>query len=128
MQNNTLPTATNSTTAPVPKRPRTGAIATKKPRQPPPAASTATARISEQDLFIIHCRDNLVPGATGTKDWDAVTTEFHARFAAVLKKPLKYNTLQKRYGTARKVYVRENPVSEDGDEGGEENGEDRDED
>ncbi|KAI4655403.1 hypothetical protein J4E93_000115 [Alternaria ventricosa] len=65
--------------------------------------------ISEQDLFILHCRDNLVPGATGPKDWHVLAEEFNARFDHELKKPLAYNTLSKRCGAARKLFLKNNP-------------------
>jgi hypothetical protein len=113
------------------KRPRISQpLATKAPRKAAPsgkskiaeAASTATSSllqtrpwlqrpqpISSQDLFILHCRDNLVSGATGPKDWHVLTEEFNARFKDDLKKPLAYNTLSKRCGAARKKFLANNP-------------------
>ncbi|KAI4959852.1 hypothetical protein J4E86_003577 [Alternaria arbusti] len=117
----------NDGLASTPKRPRVAA--TKEPRrQPPNVASNRDAKttsapsllqtrpwltraqpISEQDLFILHCRDNLVPGATGPKDWHVLAEEFNARFDHELKKPLAYNTLSKRCGAARKLFLKNNP-------------------
>ncbi|KAI4633139.1 hypothetical protein J4E80_000502 [Alternaria sp. BMP 0032] len=117
----------NDGLASTPKRPRVAA--TKEPRrQPPNVAGNGDAKttsapsllqtrpwltraqpISEQDLFILHCRDNLVPGATGPKDWHVLAEEFNARFDHELKKPLAYNTLSKRCGAARKLFLKNNP-------------------
>jgi hypothetical protein len=113
------------------KRPRISQpLATKAPRKAAPsgkskiaeAARTATSSllqtrpwlqrpqpVSRQDLFILHCRDNLVSGATGPKDWHVLTEEFNARFKDDLKKPLAYNTLSKRCGAARKKFLTNNP-------------------
>ncbi|KAL1800248.1 hypothetical protein ACET3X_000590 [Alternaria dauci] len=115
------------------KRPRMiRPIATKKPRTPalshPGAANdtntTATntasllqtrpwlrrpQQISEQDLWILHHRDNLIPGATGPQDWHVLAAEFNKRFEDELKKPLAYNTLSKRCGVARKTFLKTNP-------------------
>ncbi|KAJ5062165.1 hypothetical protein PSV09DRAFT_2180847 [Bipolaris maydis] len=63
--------------------------------------------VSEQDRFIIYCRDNLVPGATGPKDWNEVTAEFNEKFREQLK-PLAWKTLSKRCGVARKIFLGEN--------------------
>jgi hypothetical protein len=150
MQKNALPGAVHQTAVPAPalKRVRIDrVIATKKPRQPPPTAPETTAspakqaktvrlhshRISDEDLFIILCRDNLVPGAAGPKDWHVVATEFNARFRADgSKKVLAYNTVSRRCGEARKTFVRDNPgyvktvvypVPEEDEEGDEEEGE-----
>ena len=117
----------NDGLASTPKRPRV--VATKEPRrQPPDVAGNGDAKttsalsllqtrpwltraqpISEQDLFILHCRDNLVSGATGPKDWHVLAEEFNARFDHELKKPLAYNTLSKRCGAARKLFLKNNP-------------------
>ncbi|KAI4928416.1 uncharacterized protein J4E92_005902 [Alternaria infectoria] len=117
----------NDGLASTPKRLRVAA--TKEPRrQPPNVAGNGDAKttsapsllqtrpwltraqpISEQDLFILHCRDNLVPGATGPKDWHVLAEEFNARFDHELKKPLAYNTLSKRCGAARKLFLKNNP-------------------
>jgi hypothetical protein len=117
-------------TASAPKRPRTvRTMATKEPRRPPPSivkkvntkitvsASllktrpwlTRPQQISEQDLWILHGRDNLVPGATGPKDWHVLAGEFNKHFKDELKKPLAYNTLSKRCGSARKAFLKNNP-------------------
>jgi hypothetical protein len=116
-----------------PKRPRTvQAIATKEPQKlrKLPSSTTNNAntarttsasplrtrpwlmrpqQISEQDLWILHSRDNLVPGAIGPKDWHVLAGEFNKRFEDELKKPLAYNTLSKRCGTARKEFLKNNP-------------------
>ncbi|EUC40099.1 hypothetical protein COCMIDRAFT_109641 [Bipolaris oryzae ATCC 44560] len=63
--------------------------------------------VSEQDLFIIHCRDNLVPGATGPKDWDEVAEEYNNKYREHMK-PLAWKTLSKRCGIARKIFMGEN--------------------
>lgn len=63
--------------------------------------------VSEQDLFIIYCRDNLVPGATGPKDWNEVTEEYNQKFREQMK-PLSWKTLSKRCGIARKIFMGEN--------------------
>ncbi|KAI4705408.1 hypothetical protein J4E81_000290 [Alternaria sp. BMP 2799] len=117
----------NDGIASTPKRPRVAA--TKEPRrQLPNVAGNGDAKttsapsvlqtrpwltrdqpISEQDLFILHCRDNLIPGATGPKGWHVLAEEFNARFDHELKKPLAYNTLSKRCGAARKLFLKNNP-------------------
>jgi hypothetical protein len=43
--------------------------------------------ISEQDLWVIYCRDNLVPGAIGPKNWGTVGAEFNEHFEEKLKQP-----------------------------------------
>jgi hypothetical protein len=66
--------------------------------------------LPEQTIWLIHCRDNLVPGATGPKDWQQVTAEFNTHFAAVQKKDLVYKTLQKKIAPKiREEFVRLNP-------------------
>jgi hypothetical protein len=65
--------------------------------------------VSNRNLFVIHSRDNLVPGAAGPKNWTDVTAEFNEHFKDVLKKPLAWKTLQKRYGVERKIFLKENP-------------------
>lgn len=97
-------------------------IATKAPRQQPSSVTSEPTisqllhtrpwlsrpqSVSEQDLFIIHCRDNLVPGATGPKDWDEVTAEYNQKFREQMK-PLSWKTLSKRCGIARKIFMGEN--------------------
>jgi hypothetical protein len=54
---------------------------------PPPNRPWLTHQqnISEQNLWLIYCRDNFVPGATDVKDWPIVTSEFNAYFVDVLK-------------------------------------------
>ncbi|KAI4955215.1 hypothetical protein J4E91_001073 [Alternaria rosae] len=120
----------NDVVSGTPKCPKVARVAaTKEQRRQPPnvarsaGATTTTAvsllqtrpwltrpqPISEQDLFILHCRDNLVPGATGPKDWHVLADEFNARFEHELKKPLAYNTLSKRCGAARKLFLKNNP-------------------
>lgn len=69
---------------------------------------TRAQSLSEQDLFILHSRDNLVSGATGPKDWPAVAAEYNERFTNELKKPLAWKTLSKRCGLARKIFQAEN--------------------
>jgi hypothetical protein len=64
--------------------------------------------VSKQDRFIIHCRDNLVPGATGPKDWFVVTAEFNQAFKDELRRLLAWKTLSKRCGIAWKIYLSEN--------------------
>ncbi|KAI4634886.1 hypothetical protein J4E83_002208 [Alternaria metachromatica] len=121
---------TNDVIASDSKRPKVARVAaTKEPRrQPTNIAGNTDAKttsapsvlqtrpwltrdqpISEQDLFILHCRDNLIPGATGPKDWHVLAEEFNARFDHELKKPLAYNTLSKRCGAARKLFLKNNP-------------------
>jgi hypothetical protein len=70
----------------------------------PKRPKTQETTVSQQDLFLIHCRDNLISGSTGPKHWPTITKEFNKRFKDVLKKPLAWKTLQKRAGTARKVF------------------------
>lgn len=97
-------------------------IATKAPRQrpasitPEPTISQLLSTrpwlsrpqsVSEQDRFIIHYRDNLIPGATAPKDWNEVTAEFNEKFREQLK-PLSWKTLSKRCGVARKIFLGEN--------------------
>jgi hypothetical protein len=66
-------------------------------------------QLGEQSLFLVHNRDNLFPGSTGPKDWQAVADEFNERFKDELKKPLAWNTIQKRTGKARRMYIESNP-------------------
>ncbi|KAF1829481.1 hypothetical protein BDW02DRAFT_536161, partial [Decorospora gaudefroyi] len=106
-------------TALLQKRTKSGrAIATKKPRQNVIInTANVTSRpwltrmqnISEEDVFIIHCRDNLVPGSTGVKDWDAVAEEFNKRFRGGGKKTLAGATMSRRCGIARKRFLVDNP-------------------
>lgn len=65
--------------------------------------------LSDQLLFLIFCRDNLVPGSRGMKPWDQVAAEFNERFKDELKQPLAWNTLSKRAGPAKKQFMAENP-------------------
>jgi hypothetical protein len=66
--------------------------------------------MSAQALFLVHCRDNIVPGSIGPKDWIDVTKEFNERFKDELRRPLAWNTLQKRTGKARKLLQQSNPA------------------
>jgi hypothetical protein len=66
-------------------------------------------KLSEQQLFLIFCRDNLVPGSKTMKPWDQVAVEFNERFKDELKQPLAWNTLSKRAGPARKQFMADNP-------------------
>ncbi|KAL5116084.1 hypothetical protein ACEQ8H_005980 [Pleosporales sp. CAS-2024a] len=81
----------------------------------PTSANTTTPwltrpqNISEQNLWLLHCRDNLVPGSRGPKDWITVTEEFNTHFAAELKKGLAMKTLSKRLGIARQQFNIDNP-------------------
>jgi hypothetical protein len=65
--------------------------------------------IKEQDVWLIHCRDNLVPGATGPTDTKTMTDEFNEHFKDALKAPLAPKTLLKRITKARKQYNIDNP-------------------
>ncbi|KAI0608991.1 hypothetical protein TUN205_06778 [Pyrenophora tritici-repentis] len=58
--------------------------------------------VSDQDPFIIHSRDNLIPGFTGPKDWTEVAREFNERLRGKMKKPLAPGTMSNRWGIARK--------------------------
>ncbi|KAH7406755.1 hypothetical protein DE146DRAFT_648340 [Phaeosphaeria sp. MPI-PUGE-AT-0046c] len=48
---------------------------------------------AEQDLCLLHCRDNLIPGSTGPKQWGVIVAEFNERFKEELSKDLAWNTL-----------------------------------
>ncbi|KAH4000284.1 hypothetical protein HBI13_213500 [Parastagonospora nodorum] len=65
--------------------------------------------ISEQDLWVIYCRENLVPGAISPKNWETVGVEFNEHFEEKLKQPLSYTTLQRRLLTSRKRFYADNP-------------------
>ncbi|KAF1914767.1 hypothetical protein BDU57DRAFT_304041 [Ampelomyces quisqualis] len=84
------------------------AQATSKTTNRPTKPSHERAR-AEQNIFLIHCRDNIVPGATGPKTWKDVTAEFNEKFTNVLKRPLSYKTIQKRSAEARENYLQDNP-------------------
>jgi len=69
--------------------------------------------VSSEDLFIIHCRDDLVPEPMGPKDWEDVAQEFNQRFRDGSKKSLVGATMSRRSGDARKTFVRDNPEYEE---------------
>jgi len=66
---------------------------------------TREQKISKQDLWVIHCRDNLVPGALGPKSWTTVGAEFNETFNT----KLSYKTLKRRLYDSTKLFYADNP-------------------
>lgn len=73
---------------------------------------TRRQTLPDQNLWLLHYRDNLVPGATNPKSGPEVTKEFNLKFKDVLKKELVWKTLQKRISTTRKQFYIDNPEYE----------------
>jgi hypothetical protein len=87
-------------------------LASQPPKKRAKTTTPTKPDIKAQNLFLLRCRENAVPGATGPKDWNLVAKEFNGRFKDELNKALSWNTLQKRYGNVKKVERGDVPYNE----------------